>query len=170
MAETTAQSYELKVKPGEVLKSLNPLQQAKAEEIRDFWLNYVFSCEAKLKPEQATNGIHNLYRLAGYEAPQVIFVGSPAACQEVANHLTVVYKHLSNISETDFQQTIKEVTAKVKSHLAVAQEMFAEDPMHAIMNLEAMQVKETLPNEEAVTDAIIEDLKQKLGDIFTVTV
>lgn len=163
------ENQELRVKPGEVLKSLNPLQQAKAEEIRDYWLDYVFSCKAVLKEDEAREGINNLYQLAGYEAPQTIFVGSPAACQEVANHLTVLYKHLANISEEDFQKVVKQTTKRVQQNLSIAKDMFGNgNPENILAQLEGLTPEAKLPSENQVIDAVVADLKEKLGTVFAI--
>jgi hypothetical protein len=166
--EAQENNYQLKVKPGEILKTLNPLQQKKAEEIRDYWLDYVFSCKAVLKEDEAREGINNLYKLAGYEEPQTIFVGSPAACQEVANHLTIVYRHLINISEEDFQKIILRTVTKVKGALTVAKQVFTENPENALAMLEGLQITPKLPAEDEVTDAVVADLKEKLGHVFDI--
>jgi hypothetical protein len=64
---------------------LTPYQESQIAVVRDFWLNYLLSCDNKLDEEKAAHSINWLYRFCGKKEPKIIFCSSPHACQVEAN-------------------------------------------------------------------------------------
>lgn len=69
------------------LEKLTPEQEQLMYEVRDEWMDFLFSCKNKLDKEKATIGINNLYSLSGLKQPEIIFLSSPLALQYAANIL-----------------------------------------------------------------------------------
>ena len=69
------------------LEKLTEEQIAKMDEVKRYWLNYIFSCKNSLDREKAKISIDWLYKLAGRKEPIVIFVDSPMACQYAVVYL-----------------------------------------------------------------------------------
>ena len=89
------------------LEKLNDVQLAKMQEIRDKWLNRLFSCKnTEINREQAIAGINWIYKLSKLKEPMIIFVDSPVACQ-YAYHL--LKQHLS----PQFQKKLDQVGDQV---------------------------------------------------------
>jgi hypothetical protein len=68
----------------EKLEKLTPEQEVIKLKIKNFWLDYIFSCKNSINKEQAKIGIDFIYNLANLKQPQVIYVESPIGCQ-IAN-------------------------------------------------------------------------------------
>ena len=69
------------------LESLSQEQLLKMDEVKQYWLNYIFSCTNSVDREKATKGIQWLYKLSGAKDPIVIFVDSPMGCQLAVAYL-----------------------------------------------------------------------------------
>jgi len=69
------------------LEKLTPQQEEKMFEVRDFWKNYIFSCQNNIDKVKAKEGINFIYKLAKLKDPSVLFVASPLGCQYAANLL-----------------------------------------------------------------------------------
>jgi hypothetical protein len=80
------------VKSDKKLEVLNELQQAHLQKVKDFWLNYMFSCKQSIDRNKAIASIEWLYKLAGYEKPIMIFLDSPMACQYAVNFLKNIFE------------------------------------------------------------------------------
>lgn len=66
-----------------MLEKLTPEQEELMYEVRDYWINKLFSCKNRVAPKEKLQPyIDWLYSLAGYESPEIIVVGSPMAVQE----------------------------------------------------------------------------------------
>jgi len=74
------------------LEKLTEEQIAKMDEVKRYWLNYIFSCKNSLDREKAKISIDWLYKLAGRKEPIVIFVDSPMACQYAVVYLKELVK------------------------------------------------------------------------------
>ena len=99
------------------LETLTLEQEQKMMEIRDFWLNYIFSCKNQVNKEAAKIGIDWLYKLAGKNEPVIIHVDSPMACQYAVHYLKaytkVIEKLLGERSEPSMAQVRDQVWAQV---------------------------------------------------------
>ena len=95
------------------LEQLSPEQEQKMMSIRDFWLNYIFSCKNQVNKEAAKIGIDWLYKLAGKNEPVIIHVDSPMACQYAVHYLKaytkVIEKLLGERSEPSMAQVRDQV-------------------------------------------------------------
>src|ERR1035437_4892991 len=80
------------VKSAGKLEKLNDLQLAKMKEIKQFWLNYIFSCKNSIDKEKAKTGIEWLYKLAGHKNPIIVYVDTPMGCQLAADLLKKLLK------------------------------------------------------------------------------
>jgi hypothetical protein len=80
------------VKSAGRLEQLNDLQLQHMEKVKQFWLNYIFSCRNGIDRNKAISGIEWLYKLAGYEKPIIVFLDSPMACQYGVNFLKIILK------------------------------------------------------------------------------
>ena len=69
------------------IEKLTPQQEEKMFEVRDFWKNYIFSCQNNIDKVKAKEGINFIYKLAKLKDPSVLFVASPLGCQYAANLL-----------------------------------------------------------------------------------
>lgn len=69
------------------MEALTPQQEEKMIEIRDYWLDFIFSCKNSIDKEKAEQAINWLYEFCGNKKPTIIYVSSPMACQYVANIL-----------------------------------------------------------------------------------
>jgi len=76
------------------LEKLTPEQETKLNEVRAFWLNYIFSCKNTVDREAAKIGINWLYKTANLNEPVVIYVDSPLACQFAVVYLKEYLKVL----------------------------------------------------------------------------
>lgn len=66
-----------------MLEKLSPEQEQKMYEVRDYWIDKLFSCKNRVAPKEKLQPYINwLYDLAGYKPPEIIVVGSPMAVQE----------------------------------------------------------------------------------------
>ncbi len=64
------------------LEKLSPEQEQKMIEVRDYWLNYIFSCKNKTTRPAAAMAICWLYEFSKIKAPQrILFVDSPMGVQ-----------------------------------------------------------------------------------------
>jgi Domain of unknown function (DUF6745) len=77
------------------LETLSPEQEQKILEVRDFWMNYIFSCKNQINKEAAKIGIDWLYKLTGRNEPIIIHVDSPMGCQYAVHYLKAYMKVLS---------------------------------------------------------------------------
>jgi hypothetical protein len=71
-----------------MLTELTPEMEQIALETKNYWLDKFFSCKNRTDREKATIGINWLYSLINKEAPEIVFVDSPHACQMVARERT----------------------------------------------------------------------------------
>lgn len=87
------------------IEKLTPEQEQLMYEVRDEWINRLHKCETVLNEEEATKGVHFLYSLAGLKLPEVRFVDSPMACQNLANEMNGTneyYQFSSNGNISDY--------------------------------------------------------------------
>jgi hypothetical protein len=75
------------------IEKLNEEQIALMGAIRDEWLAKIFDKPIKLDKKQARLSVNWLYKLAGREAPTIIFLDSPMALQYGANILKGLFKN-----------------------------------------------------------------------------
>ena len=106
------------------LESLTPEQEAKMFEVRDFWLDYINSCKNSTDREQVKIGVDWLYKLAGKEAPVVIYIQSPIGCQLAVAYLKEFFKLmqedkklLSNVRSNVRSNVLSNVLSNVGSNV-----------------------------------------------------
>ena len=63
------------------LEKLTPSQEKIMHDVKQHWLDYIFSCKNSVNREKAKISIDWLYKFCGLNSPIVIFVDSPMACQ-----------------------------------------------------------------------------------------
>src|SRR6185312_6851293 len=97
------------------LAELSKAQEAKMLEVREYWLNYIFSCRNRLDREKASKGIEWLYKLSGFERPIIVFVDSPMACQFAASLIKGWMNDLPKILESS--QVMSQVRSQVMSQV-----------------------------------------------------
>ena len=88
-------------------------------EIKQFWLDYIFSCKNSLNREQAKIEIDWLYKLAGCDQPIVIYVDSPLGCQYAVAYLkefAKLYPHIFKKSQVR-SQVGSQVWSQVESQV-----------------------------------------------------
>lgn len=67
------------------IKDLTPDQLEKMEAVKDFWLDFLFSCTNTIHEADCKAGVEWLYGKANLKKPKVIFAESPMGCKyEVA--------------------------------------------------------------------------------------
>jgi len=69
-----------------MIEKLTPKQESEQLEVRDYWINKVYSCE-KTDEEYSKKLIEYLYKLANLEKPKVVFADSPLSAQLVIHVL-----------------------------------------------------------------------------------
>jgi hypothetical protein len=74
------------------LEKLSPDQEQKMFEIKQYWMDYIFSCRESINRPKADMSIEWIYKLAGRERPIIIYLNSPMACQYGAHWLKQVFK------------------------------------------------------------------------------
>lgn len=81
-----------------ILEKLTSEQEAKMLDVRDFWLNYIFSCKnTTIDKDAAKVGIDWMYELAGYKKPVIIYVDSPMGCQYAVSYVKEIVKKIPQI-------------------------------------------------------------------------
>ena len=68
-----------------MLTKLNKKQIKLMDEVRDEWLDRIFSCKLRINRKQATKYINWLYDISGLQKPLIIFLDSPLGIQYGAN-------------------------------------------------------------------------------------
>ena len=101
----------------EKLEQLSPEQEQKMMEIRDFWLNYIFSCKNQVNKEAAKIGIDWLYKLAGKNEPVIIHVDSPMACQYAVHYLKAYTKVIEKFMGERSEPSMAQVRAQVRDQV-----------------------------------------------------
>ena len=76
------------------LEKLTKEQESKMLQVKQYWLDYIFSCKNSLNREKAKISIDWLYQFCGLNKPIVIFVDSPMACQYATLYAKAWGKHL----------------------------------------------------------------------------
>lgn len=89
------------------INELTSEQLEKMTAVKDFWLDYLFSCKNTLNKEAAEAGITWLYKLINKEKPIILYVDSPMACQYAVSYLKYFLK------DEAFTQIRDEVRDKV---------------------------------------------------------
>ena len=79
------------------LETLTPEQEQKMLEVRNFWMDYFFSCKNQVNEEAAKIGINWLYKMAGKDEPVIIHVQSPMACQYAVHYLKEYTKAIETL-------------------------------------------------------------------------
>jgi hypothetical protein len=114
-----------------MLNQLNAAQVAHMEKIRQFWLDYIFSCKKSLDPEKAKASIDWLYKFCGLQSPVVVFVDSPMACQYAVAYckayVTLFQKNFENLlaqpapgskgKKNKVSQVVSQVRSRVESQV-----------------------------------------------------
>jgi hypothetical protein len=100
-------------------ESLTPEERALIEVKRKEWLDFLFSCKVRTNREEFTKGAHWMYKLCNFEAPDVIFVESPLACQYAIPVLEVEYirrdiRELTRKKIAEHLKGGKEITSKLR--------------------------------------------------------
>jgi hypothetical protein len=91
------------------LEKLSEEQIQKMHDVKQFWLDYIFSCKNSINREQAKIKIDWLYKFCGLNEPIIIFVDSPMACQ----YAIVYVKELSKFLKTNPAQVWAQVRDQV---------------------------------------------------------
>jgi hypothetical protein len=114
-----------------MLNQLDAAQVAHMEKIRQFWLDYIFSCKKSLDPEKAKASIDWLYKFCGLQSPVVVFVDSPMACQYAVAYckayVTLFQKNFENLlaqpapgskgKKNKVSQVVSQVRSRVESQV-----------------------------------------------------
>jgi hypothetical protein len=72
------------------LQKLSEKQIALMQQVRQNWLDYIFSCKNSIDKEKANLSIEWLYKFAGIDRPIIIYVDSPIGCQYAVQYLKVL--------------------------------------------------------------------------------
>jgi len=103
------------------LEILSFEQEQKMMQVKDFWLNYIFSCQNQVNKEAAKIGIDWLYKLAGKNEPVIVHVDSPMACQYAVHYLEtytkVIEKLMGELSEPARDQVRDRVRDQVRDQV-----------------------------------------------------
>ena len=83
------------------LAELSKEQVAKMSEVKQYWLNYIFSCKHSVDREKARIGIDWLYKSVGRAEPIVVFVDSPMACQYAVLYIKEFVKKFPQLFSRD---------------------------------------------------------------------
>jgi hypothetical protein len=79
------------------LEKLTSEQEAKMLEVKQFWLNYIFSCKnTEINRKSAKIGIDWLYEFCKLDAPIIIYVDSPMSCQYAVAYVKEFVKYFSS--------------------------------------------------------------------------
>ena len=74
------------------IEKLTTDQEAKIIQVKNFWLDYIFSCKNSLNREKATASIEWLYKFCGLNKPIIIYVDSPMGCQLGLQYAKIMLK------------------------------------------------------------------------------
>ena len=77
------------------IEQLTSEQEAKMIEVRNFWLDFIFSCKNTLNKEQAKEGINFIYKLTNLSSPEIIYVDSPLGCI----FMQYILRNLDNVGD-----------------------------------------------------------------------
>ena len=72
------------------LEKLTPEQEEKMVEVKNFWLNYIFSCKNSIDKPKIKDGVKWIYELANKKEPVMVYVESPFGCQLAITYLKEV--------------------------------------------------------------------------------
>jgi hypothetical protein len=72
------------------LTSLNQEQLTKVNDVRNYWLDYIFSCKNSIDRAKANVQIEWLYKFCKLNKPIIIYIDSPMGAQLAANYLKVL--------------------------------------------------------------------------------
>ena len=95
-----------------MLNKLNSKQIKLMDEVRDEWLDRLFSCKVKTDRKQATKYINWLYKFCGLEKPLIIFLDSPLGAQYGANMIGG-----SQVESQVWSQVFEKVKDQVRSQV-----------------------------------------------------
>ena len=94
------------------LESLSEEQLLKMQEVKQYWLDYIFSCKNQINKQSTKIGIDWMYNLAKHKSPIIIYVESPMGCQYTVHLL----KYLLILEE---QQVYLDVDGQLLLHIHV---------------------------------------------------
>lgn len=69
------------------LEKLTLEQESKMQEVKSFWLDYIFSCKNTINKQECKLGVDFIYKLADKKSPVVVYVDSPIGCQIAVTYL-----------------------------------------------------------------------------------
>ena len=74
------------------LEKFTTKQEQKMLEVKQYWLDYIFSCKNSINREKAKIQIEWLYKFCGRDKPVIIYLDSPMACQLGVHFLKQIFK------------------------------------------------------------------------------
>jgi hypothetical protein len=95
-----------------MLEKLTQKQEQKMIEVKNYWLDYIFSCKNLINKEQAKISIDWLYKFCGLKKPIIIFLESPLSCQYAITYLNEMIKSIP-LNEKKMAQVRDQVWAQV---------------------------------------------------------
>ena len=103
-----------------MLTKLNKKQIKLMDEVRDEWLDRIFSCKLRINRKQATKYINWLYDISGLQKPLIIFLDSPLGIQYGANMIggsQVRSQVGSQVESQVYSQVGSQVWSQVRSQV-----------------------------------------------------
>jgi hypothetical protein len=76
-----------------MLTKLTPQQEEKMREVKQYWLDYIFSCKNSIDREAAKIKIEWIYKFCKLSKPVIIYLDSPLACQYGAHLIKQLFKN-----------------------------------------------------------------------------
>jgi len=99
------------------LEKLTPEQELKMKEVKQHWLDYIFSCKKSLDREKAKISIDWLYKFCGLGTPIIIYVNSPMDCQYATIYVKELAKHIGKNPSQVGSQVWSQVESQVRSQV-----------------------------------------------------
>jgi len=99
------------------LESLSEEQIQKMNEVKNYWLDYIFSCKNQTNREQAKVQIEWLYKFCKKDSPIIIFVDSPMSCQFAVQYLKILFKKLPQVGDQVGAQVGDQVGDQVRAQV-----------------------------------------------------
>lgn len=79
------------------IEKLTDEQEEKMNSVKQYWLDYIFSCKNSTDRTKAKIQIEWLYKFCKLDSPVVIFVDSPMSCQFAVQYLKARLKNIPQV-------------------------------------------------------------------------
>ena len=90
------------------LETLTPEQEKKMTEVKQYWLDYIFSCKNSVNRDEAKISIEWLYKFSKLGKPVIIYVDSPMSCQIAVLYLKEFLKVLKQKPLANVWENVEE--------------------------------------------------------------